>query len=387
MPLYEYKCESHGAFEVILTLSERDGVVCCPVCSSESRKLITAPALRNMAPSMMNAHERNERSRQAPHVCSSGCGHNHKPKKQHNNSENKKPKIRQLEAFQIFSKTLSFAETARQMGVTPSAISHSIKSLELHLDSELVDRKARPMKLTPVGNRFVSRSKVALDMLENALEDVASEDSLELPDSVVHIGIERALASHLMLNLITQLKLASKKTKFEIYTNKTSVLLDKLKAAEIDLVAGLTPPAKHLKGISYHEVFHTEGLKLITLNDEKHREIMDDFDWSKENGIISLCYDDYDKELIESYFYQLQTEIDIHHHVDSQTAFVELIKAGMGVGIGSESMLASKIQSKELLCHPLPGGDLNRNWSLYSMTNQPSKKLAKLFKSLLVSSE
>lgn len=293
--------------------------------------------------------------------------------------------IRQLEAFQIFSKTLSFAETARLMGVTPSAISHSLKSLEAHLDCELIDRTARPMKLTSVGNRFLIRSKVALEMLDNALEDVASEHSFELPQSIVHIGIERALASHVILNLITQLKLANKNTKFEIYTNKTSVLLSKLRAGEVDLVAGLTPEAKHLKGINYQEVFHTEELKLITLNDEKHRNMSQNYDLSKETGIISLCYDEYDRELIESYFYQLQTKVAIHHHIDSQTAFVELIKAGMGVGIGSELMLKPRMKSGELLCHPLPSGGLSRNWSLYSMANQPSKKLAILFKSLLVS--
>ncbi len=291
--------------------------------------------------------------------------------------------IRQLEAFQVFSKTLSFAETARQIGVTPSAISHSIKSLETLLDCELIDRAARPAQLTPKGNRFLARTKAALDILQNALDDVAGENEITLPDSVVHIGIERALADHVLLHLIPQLKLANSKTKFEIHTNKTSILLEQLKSAEIDLVAGLTPMPKHLKGIAHQEIFHTEELKIIAPIGHVIEE--SDFDWSQEIGIISLCYDDYDKELIESYFHQLQINIELHHHVDSESAFIELIKAGMGAGIGSELMLKDAIQNGELTSHDLPGGALKRNWSLYSMTNQPSENLAKLFKSLLTS--
>jgi len=38
----------------------------------------------------------------------------------------------------------------------------------------------------------------------------------------------------------------------------------------------------------------------------------------------------------------------LHHHVDSASAFIELTKAGMGAGIGSELMLKDAIQNGEL---------------------------------------
>lgn len=91
MPLYEYKCERHGSFETMLSIAERGKAVCCPVCDGLSQKVFSAPTLRNMAPTMMKAHERNERSRQAPHVCGSGCNHSHAKKPQKQVNEGKKP--------------------------------------------------------------------------------------------------------------------------------------------------------------------------------------------------------------------------------------------------------------------------------------------------------
>ncbi len=96
MPLYEYKCEDHGSFEIMLTLSERKGSIECPTCHSLSKRVFTMPSLRGMSPSLMEAHERNERSRQAPHVCGSTCNHQHgKPAKNKTNPDGspKKPTL------------------------------------------------------------------------------------------------------------------------------------------------------------------------------------------------------------------------------------------------------------------------------------------------------
>lgn len=74
-----------------------------------------------------------------------------------------------LRAFVAAARTGSFRDAARDMGVTPSAVSHQIKALETHLGSALFDRGVRVVQLTPRGralNRSLAR---AFESIESAL--------------------------------------------------------------------------------------------------------------------------------------------------------------------------------------------------------------------------
>ncbi len=78
MPLYDYCCDSHGVFEEFNTLELSREPCACPSCGQASARVITVPNIRRLAPKVRNAMERNEKSREAPHVCHGGCHHKHK---------------------------------------------------------------------------------------------------------------------------------------------------------------------------------------------------------------------------------------------------------------------------------------------------------------------
>jgi putative FmdB family regulatory protein len=84
MPLYEYECTDHGAFELLRTVSEHAAAAHCPTCGVESQRLFSAPYLTVMPRNQVIARERNEQSRYAPrvsdqkpgnHRCTTSCSH------------------------------------------------------------------------------------------------------------------------------------------------------------------------------------------------------------------------------------------------------------------------------------------------------------------------
>ena len=81
MPYYEYQCDACGPFMLLRPLSECSSPVDCPDCHEQAQKIFPVVNLRNMSPTNRIAWERNEKSTHAPHVCSSGCSHKHKPAK------------------------------------------------------------------------------------------------------------------------------------------------------------------------------------------------------------------------------------------------------------------------------------------------------------------
>lgn len=61
------------------------------------------------------------------------------------------PPLRSLRAFEAAARHLSFAKAADELGVTPGAISHQIKTLEDWLGARLFQRLTRALRLTEAG--------------------------------------------------------------------------------------------------------------------------------------------------------------------------------------------------------------------------------------------
>ncbi|HEX4340384.1 MAG TPA: zinc ribbon domain-containing protein [Polyangiaceae bacterium] len=70
MPLYEYECARHGAFELSRKMSESSSDAPCPTCKRGARRILSLPSLAQVAGSERKARDRNERSRHEPRIVS-----------------------------------------------------------------------------------------------------------------------------------------------------------------------------------------------------------------------------------------------------------------------------------------------------------------------------
>src|SRR3974377_1595173 len=78
--------------------------------------------------------------------------------------------IRQLRAFVTLAQTGSFTKTARQLHLSQSAISHSMKSLEGEVQCRLLDRVGRSIILTQAGEQLFAHAQRILTEMEEARE-------------------------------------------------------------------------------------------------------------------------------------------------------------------------------------------------------------------------
>jgi DNA-binding transcriptional LysR family regulator len=80
-----------------------------------------------------------------------------------------------LTAFVAVADRLSFRAAASQLGVTPSALSHSMRQLEERLRVRLLNRTTRSVSVTDAGRRLLDRLRPAIDQIDGALEDLNHE--------------------------------------------------------------------------------------------------------------------------------------------------------------------------------------------------------------------
>src|ERR1700693_1357580 len=107
-----------------------------------------------------------------------------------------------VEAFLSVAQHRSFRKAAAQLGVTPSAISQAIRTLEARVGAALFIRTTRSVGQTEAGDRSLPRAKPAFEELVAASEiarDLGQRPAgllrLAVPRAVVPIILEPVIAS------------------------------------------------------------------------------------------------------------------------------------------------------------------------------------------------
>ncbi len=80
------------------------------------------------------------------------------------------PPLNALRAFEAAARHLSFKKAASELSVTPTAVSHQIKSLEEFLDLPLFRRLPRALELTPQGHAMLPKVREGLECFAIAVE-------------------------------------------------------------------------------------------------------------------------------------------------------------------------------------------------------------------------
>src|SRR6202030_2404820 len=77
-----------------------------------------------------------------------------------------------LTAFVAVADHLSFRAAASRLGVTPSALSHTMRQLEERLGARLLHRTTRSVSLTDAGLRLLEQLRPGIEQISGALENL-----------------------------------------------------------------------------------------------------------------------------------------------------------------------------------------------------------------------
>jgi LysR family glycine cleavage system transcriptional activator len=105
------------------------------------------------------------------------------------------PSLKFLKTFQVAAQRQSFKLAAEELCVTPSAISHQIKSLETQLGILLFDRGPHSLTLTEAGSHYLH----ALDSVFSRLESVTEQIRIRYGRSVVRLHVPPFFASEMLM--------------------------------------------------------------------------------------------------------------------------------------------------------------------------------------------
>ncbi len=101
------------------------------------------------------------------------------------------PSLTGLRTFEVAARRLSFRLAADELGLSPTAVSHQIRTLEQALGAPLFDRHVRKVELTPRGRELAEALQPAFSTIRTAVERFESSGDRQ----VVTLGAGPLFAS------------------------------------------------------------------------------------------------------------------------------------------------------------------------------------------------
>ncbi|PBC22267.1 MULTISPECIES: LysR substrate-binding domain-containing protein [unclassified Mesorhizobium] len=158
----------------------------------------------------------------------------------------KLPPLRALHAFEAAARHHSFGTAAKELGVTPTAISHQIRQLEEACGVKLFQRRPRPLLLTSAGARLYPALRNGFDALASAVALLIEED-VQAP---LRVTSPNAFASKWLVPQLPKWREANPAVPLEIIGTDT-VLDLRAGAADVAIRYARKPPLDFVA----HEVF------------------------------------------------------------------------------------------------------------------------------------
>lgn len=122
--------------------------------------------------------------------------------------------LSELAAFDAVARHRSFRKASEERGVTASAISHAVSSLEARVGIRLLNRTTRSVSLTDAGERLLAQLSPAFGDIGSALD--ALNDFRDTPFGKVRINAPNSVAPFIFRSVIGRLIEENPKLELEI---------------------------------------------------------------------------------------------------------------------------------------------------------------------------
>ncbi|MES2665788.1 MAG: LysR family transcriptional regulator [Pseudomonadota bacterium] len=148
--------------------------------------------------------------------------------------------LRSLRVFVALEETGSVAAAAARIGGSPSGVSQHITTLEAAVGARLFDRTARPVTLTPAGQRLRDHAHRILGAVSQAETDLAELNLSSLPQ--LNLAIIDDLDASLTPVLVASLQARYARCFVNAFSGGSDQILHRLAAREADIgVTALLP--------------------------------------------------------------------------------------------------------------------------------------------------
>ncbi|ENM2492439.1 LysR family transcriptional regulator [Serratia marcescens] len=237
--------------------------------------------------------------------------------------------LKQLRVFVAVSRHGSFSRAGEAIGLTQSAVSHSVKELEAEVGVRLLDRTTREVVLTDAGLRLANRVERLLDELQAALLDARSFGVQR--SGTVRVATSQTISAHLMPQCIAAGEREYPQIRIMLRDQAQQQVLHSVRNAEVDF--GIVVDPVQAVDLECEAVLHEPFLLLC--RDDHPFAAQQEVRWSALNG-CRLVLQDYasgSRPLIDSALRQQGVEAQVVQEIGHPATLFPMVAEGIGISI------------------------------------------------------
>ncbi len=232
--------------------------------------------------------------------------------------------LRELETFVAIADYGTFAAAGEAIGLTQSAISLQIKSLENTLEAELFDRSKRPPVMNSQGLKLVKRAREIISQCQALKDDVFDNPQ----GGILRIGVIPTVMSGALPQTLFGLRKSHPHLMIELSSGLSAKLISDVYKGVLD-AAIITEPAQLGRGMSWH-AFAEEPLVLIVPGDAQGDV---DTELLERYPFIQFYPDTYAGQQIRALLQDRGIKVKPRMNLDSLESIAIMVANGLGVSI------------------------------------------------------
>jgi DNA-binding transcriptional LysR family regulator len=268
--------------------------------------------------------------------------------------------IRQLRAFVALAQTGSFTRTARQLHLSQSAISHSIKSLEVEVRCRLLDRVGKSVVLTQAGEHLLGHAQRILEEMAAARDKL--KDFGKWGHGRLRIGASPTSCQYLLPKVLREFKESFPQCLIQIEPGDTPSALELLENQRIDLALALKP--RNEGKFEFRPLFKDELKFLVGPLHPWARAGRVNREELSSQRFILYTRRSYMAAMIDDYFQHDKVVLPTSIELGNMEAIKELVKLGLGVSILAPWVAQKELTEGSLQALPLGPRKLERTWGV-----------------------
>jgi DNA-binding transcriptional LysR family regulator len=273
---------------------------------------------------------------------------------------------RLLRVFCAVAESGSLVVAASKVHLTPSAISHSLKSLETDLGCRLFERVGKRMVLNQAGEQLLAQIQGPLSALDSAAEAIKRLG--KWGQTRLRLGTSAAACQHILPQVIRELKKNDSSVELRIESGDTPRTLELLRDSKVDLVFGIAP--ENPNGFELRPVFRDELMFVFSASHPWGDGRPITREEIRAQQFIVYQRSSITAQLVDEHFKQLDVVPNVAMEVDSIGAIVEMLKLNLGVSVLAPWTVEQELTRKTLKMRPLGPKPLRRQWSLISLATR-----------------
>ncbi len=267
---------------------------------------------------------------------------------------------RQLRAFATLARTASFTAAGRELFLSQSAISHSLRALEEDVGCRLFDRVGKKVSLTLAGEQLLQHTERILKEMSDARESLGRLG--KWGKGRLRIGASTTACTYVLPTVLREFKESFSNYAITMVPADTAQMLDLVLAGRVDLALTMEPKAE--EKLVFDPLFEDE---LVFLMSPRHAwaqaGAVDRREIPRQNYVL---YDrnSYTFRLVDDYFRRERLVLNTFMELGSMEAIKELVKLDLGVSIVAPWIAREELQSGALVAMSLGRRKLRRKWGI-----------------------